>query len=169
MPLENLNVHTYKHTTIGHIQRPKTTSWKRIVCSAHTGFLVCYNSTTTCLWRRAWLREMVIDAELQHLEFQFKMTRWTLKGCCYNESPCDVYRSEVTISMGSYLKRSICPSDKELIAHMDELVAWASLEPSRAKNEDILNQMMYLAQGVFVIQMSPMMTKSSRQRKGNRS
>jgi len=98
-----------------------------------------------------------------------KMTRWTLKGCCYNESPCDVYRSEVAISIGSYLKRSICPSDKELIAHMDELVAWASLEPPRAKNEDILNQMMCLAQGVFVIQMSPMMTKSSRQRKGSRS
>jgi hypothetical protein len=75
-------------------------------------------SKRTC----TWLRETVIDAELSAPRIPVqKMIRRTLRGCCYNEKPSDVYGSGVAISMSKrYLKGRISPSDKKLIAHMDE-------------------------------------------------
>jgi hypothetical protein len=47
---------------------------------------------------------------------------------------------DVIFDEETFFEKKDLPSDRELIAHMDELVARVSLEPTQAKNEEILEE-----------------------------
>jgi transposase InsO family protein len=129
-PYEVFYTHTAKLTGLNEIRKPQLAHLRAYGCRAYA---------------------MTEDAQLKRRRLR-KLDPRAYIGYLVGYGSTNIYRvwiphrgkvistRDVIFDEETFFEKKDLPSDKELIAHMDELVARVSLEPTQAKNEEVLEE-----------------------------
>jgi Reverse transcriptase (RNA-dependent DNA polymerase)/GAG-pre-integrase domain len=129
-PYEVFYTHTAKLAGLDEIRKPQLAHLRAYGCRAYA---------------------MTEDAQLKRRRLR-KLDPRAYIGYLVGYSSTNIYRvwiphqgkvistRDVIFDEETFFEKKDLPSDRELIAHMDELVARVSLEPTQAKNEEVLEE-----------------------------